>query len=850
MRYIIMCGGEYPHLKIPKWLYKINGEPLIERTIRLLREAGVEDIAISSNHDIFDYLGVPVLKHENSYEYDHRETYWLDAFYPMTEPVCYIFGDVCFSPAAIKAIVDYETDDVMFFASGLDDFSPDYMKRWAEPFAFKVVNTKYFFQAIDIAKSYDREGKWNRMPVSWELWQVLQQTPLNEIKYNYFSINDYTCDLDEEEDLEIMQAIMDKYEGDPPQAKRSVKLSIIIPYYNAEEYINDLLYCLYRQVNSEVEVIIVDDGSKPAYVTPHSWPTVIRQKNQGAGAARNKGIEKSHGEYIAFIDADDLVADDYIDQVFEKIRQGFDVCDLSWKSMTAAGAQFDYKLWSDNDHLSNPSVCTRVFKRSFIGSTRFSTEKDAAEDEDFSRRAGYLDREYMADKVHVSIPDYMYFYRTTAENSNVKQFKLGLRKTKRVVYYYDHFRSDMVDEFEQIKTDDRYNEVWLLTNKCDMPEVKRYAQVSQPFRLWTHFLKGEPYYDVEIIDIPYQTQVVLYINQLNIIGGIETFILHFVKIMSEYYDIALVVGNAPESYLAKVRQYIKVIKYNTSTQVVCDTLIMLRILDTKPSNIICKKSVQMCHACKTNPEWHIAQDCDYVVTVSDASRRSFEDEARKALVINNLIDVKPKKSLLLMSATRMPAPDKGNYEVRMRRLCAMLHEVDIPFIWLNFSEGQMREAPIGFYNLGMTDNVQNFMQKADYVVQLSDSEAFSYTLLEALTINKPVIVTPFESTKDMGIEDGVNGYIVPFDMDFDVKRLLDVPSFTYEYDVNKIVGQWRKILGKTKPKHDYKPDDTVPVTVISRYMDIELGRALEVGERVPMRMDRAQHLAELHLVTI
>lgn len=629
-----------------------------------------------------------------------------------------------------------------------------------------------------------------------------------------------------------------------------MKLSIIIPYYNAQDYIQKLLDCLEGQIVPEVEVILVDDGSQPAFNSDYEWLTVVRQKNLGAGAARNKGIDKSCGEYIAFIDADDMVADTYISHVLEKIEQGFDVCDLSWKSLTPNGVQHNVKLTSDRDWLWNPSVCTRVFKRSFIGSNRFTIDKDATEDEDFSRRVGYLDADRMRNKVHVSISEYMYYYRTDVEGSNVKKYKLGLRKTKRVIYYYDHFSADMVDELEQIKADDIYNEVWLLTNRCDMPEVKRYAQVSKPTRMWTHYLKGEPYNNVEIINVPYHTQVVLYIRQLNIIGGIETFILNFAKIMSRYYDIAFVVDNCPDAFIAKALQYIKVIRNNPNRLVVCDTLIMLRILDSKPSNIIHKRSIQMCHACKTNPEWSIPQDSDYIVNVSETSRKSFGTEAKNGVVIHNLIDVKPKQTLFLMSATRMPAPDKGNYEMRMRKLCDMLHQAEIPFIWMNFSEGTLKNAPQDFYNLGMTDNVQDFMQKADYVVQLSDSEAFSYTLLEALTINKPVIVTPFESTKDMGIVDGVNGYIVPFDMDFDVTRLLQVPSFTYRYDVDKIIGQWRKILGKTQPKHDYHPDSLVPVIVTSRYMDIELGQTLEAGTYMRMRTDRAHHLQDLGLVTI
>ena len=67
MRYIIMCGGSYKVWDKPKHLTEINGEPIVARTIRLLKEAGIKDIAISSNNDVFRQFGVPVLKHRNEY---------------------------------------------------------------------------------------------------------------------------------------------------------------------------------------------------------------------------------------------------------------------------------------------------------------------------------------------------------------------------------------------------------------------------------------------------------------------------------------------------------------------------------------------------------------------------------------------------------------------------------------------------------------------------------------------------------------------------------------------------------------------------------------------------------------
>lgn len=208
MLYIIMCGGSYKFWDTPRQLTKINGEPIVARTIRLLRENGVSDIAISSNNSVFEQFGVPVLRHDNRYEAKRIGVYnnnWVDAFYPTDFPTCYIFGDVVFSPEAIKTIVETETDDIQLFASA-PPFNDSYLKPWAEPFALKVVNTDHLKHAVNLTKHYAERGLFKRNPIMWELWQVIQATPLNCINYhNYVAINDYTCDIDSPEEAELFE---------------------------------------------------------------------------------------------------------------------------------------------------------------------------------------------------------------------------------------------------------------------------------------------------------------------------------------------------------------------------------------------------------------------------------------------------------------------------------------------------------------------------------------------------------------------------------------------------------------------------------------------------------------------
>ena len=212
MIYILMCGGNYEKWRTPRQLTKINGEPIIERTIRLLRENGVENIAISTDIQDFDYLMLPIVTHSNTYRvrgYNDVDGRWTDGFYPIKrDSVCYIFGDVIFSPEAIKTIVETPTDDIEFFASA-PPFDERFPKKYAEPFAFKVVNTDKFWDSIERVDMYSTDGLFYRHPIAWELWQVIKRTPLNIIDYtNYTVINDYTCDIDEPEDIKFYEGLI------------------------------------------------------------------------------------------------------------------------------------------------------------------------------------------------------------------------------------------------------------------------------------------------------------------------------------------------------------------------------------------------------------------------------------------------------------------------------------------------------------------------------------------------------------------------------------------------------------------------------------------------------------------
>lgn len=329
-------------------------------------------------------------------------------------------------------------------------------------------------------------------------------------------------------------------------------------------------------------------------------------------------------------------------------------------------------------------------------------------------------------------------------------------------------------------------------------------------------------------------QIILYTSYLHIIGGIETFVFSFIDMMADSYDIAILCPNLPFETRQRLKN--KGIKFYQNENLQCETLIMVRMMDIIPRNVTFKRSIRMCHATKSNPTWNILQDCDAIVHVSEASKKSFNSEG---VVIYNPVTKTSKKAIILVSATRIPAPDKGKNAERMLKLAKMLNAANIPFLWFNFSDAPLKDAPKGFMNIGAFQDIQPYIAKADYLVQLSDQEGFGYSVLEALINNTAVICTPFDTTAELGVEDGVNGYIVPFNLNFDVRKLLDVPMFEYTWSNEKIKKEWDKLF-KTKPK----PRKKIMVEVISPYHDIALDKDLSKGYRLEVTEERARQIAK------
>lgn len=616
--------------------------------------------------------------------------------------------------------------------------------------------------------------------------------------------------------------------------KKTIKLSIIIPAYNAEPYIHELLARLEPQITKEIEVLIIDDGSKKPLELDQKWVTLIRQENKGASAARNTGLDAATGEYIAFLDADDLISDKYVETILNKAKtEKFDYCYLSWKAF--GGWNMDVQLKSVEDKFPPFNLCVwnRVYKREMIGDIRFNVKKACAEDAQFIRDVKEDGRK------KAFIGDYMYYYRSDAKDSLTKRARAGKVETDRIVYYFQEVTEDMrylIDEFAEL---DKDAEVILMTKKNAIPELADHAMVITPQQITGTELRGEQTPLFIPVGKCHKTQVLIYVSALYSIGGIETWVYNFCKHLHRYYDIMVLYDKTiAEEQRRRLVPLAEVVK-NTNKPIICDTALNCRTALPLPKNVEYKHKYMVIHTCKIKNEWQLMDSGDNNIFVSQAAKDSWKLEGD---VIHNLtLPSKPQKALMLVSATRL-SWEKG--ENRIHTLANMLHNLNIRFTWLVFTDSEPRTIIDGVVYRKQTLDIKSYIAAADFYISLSDSESFGYSMVEALELGVPVITTPLPVLPEIGFKEGVNGFTIPFNVR-DCKNLLeifssDLKGFKYKRDNDKIVQKWREILGDMIPTKKREPKEGhVYVAARMEFKDARLGKVFHAGEVWQMQKFRA-----------
>ena len=342
---------------------------------------------------------------------------------------------------------------------------------------------------------------------------------------------------------------------------------------------------------------------------------------------------------------------------------------------------------------------------------------------------------------------------------------------------------------------------------------------------------------------------ILYIRDISELGGVETWAYEIAK-KYRNLDLAVVVKTIDPKQLQRLSKLVPVYRHNKQ-KIECDVAVINYDTSIIPY-INAKKGIyQTIHGDYENPAYHWKSPTspkikEYICITKYLmeSVRRITGNTNLRLSYNPLTPDNVEKPLILLSATRL-SPIKGLE--RMKKLAHALDETGVNYVWFVFTNSRDRIDSHNVIYLENTLEVSKWYELADYIVQLSDTEACSYAIAEALFRNKPVIVTPLPYLEEIGVEDGKNAYIMEFDcsnIDDIVENITTVPKFKFE----KWDDDYANIFTTKKRKEFTKSE--VEVVTKKVYHDVKLNKKLNAGTKLTMPIERACYLAALGLVEL
>lgn len=262
------------------------------------------------------------------------------------------------------------------------------------------------------------------------------------------------------------------YEKPFTKEVKNVRVSIVVPAYNAEDTLEETLDSLRFQTLKKIEIIVVDDGSTDKtseilkeYAEHDVRFNIIHQKNAYAGAARNRGLMEARGEYIGFVDADDVVSPNYFKSLYQTAKlHDADVAIAETVYTVYKNEDGRKKLYGERQDYTREGVVTdlanyrrnifpflwdKIYKRSFLIKNHIlcSTRRSPMEDH-------YLTTQVMmyADKMYVA-KDAVYYYMKRNKSLTVVDYE---KLSNQVEYVF----SDLDDLIDETDFDEEKKALW------------------------------------------------------------------------------------------------------------------------------------------------------------------------------------------------------------------------------------------------------------------------------------------------------------------------------------------------------------------------------------------------------
>lgn len=358
---------------------------------------------------------------------------------------------------------------------------------------------------------------------------------------------------------------------------------------------------------------------------------------------------------------------------------------------------------------------------------------------------------------------------------------------------------------------------------------------------------------------------IIFMPNISALGGIETYVYELAKKYKDL-DIAVVCNRIHPTQAERLRKYCKVY-IHTNEKIKCKVAIIN--YNQEIINYICDdaKIYQCIHADYTNPiydHWPKPNKRIYkFLGITKYLKEKMADMVKPnqiELCYNPLTIDEEDKPIIIVSATRL---HKHKGVDRMKCLINKLDKAKINYLWFIISNDNIDFNSENIIYIKNRLDISRWLTIADYVCLLSDSEACSYTLNEALYRNIPIITTPLPYLDEIGVRDGINAYIMEFDcsnVDSIVNRIKNIPKFKFK----KMDDNYSSIFYNIPSNYEEEKNMKVKVKCIKNYYDIEQDERKVVDYNVlydepskhPNRVEwittreRADHLVSKGLVEI
>ena len=287
-------------------------------------------------------------------------------------------------------------------------------------------------------------------------------------------------------------------------------------------------------------------------------------------------------------------------------------------------------------------------------------------------------------------------------------------------------------------------------------------------------------------------------------NGLMSWVTNIGRCYGKRKDITILYKEAKEATIKRLQDLgLNTVIIDNKHNYVCDNL----IVTSNNYYLSCciyglEKKVLIVHAALDDyKDRYLKYNGDFYNEYYAVSKYAYEkskdyfDTDKMSYILNpyKLDKTKVKRALNLVSAQRTSDFIKRND--RIKKMARLLDSLDIPYTWNVFGDSEEGTNKSGLIYRHRISNVIDYEIEADYFVILSDSEACPYSVIEALSVNTKVIATSIPCMKELGVEDGKNGFLIP-------------PEYFNLGNEDKLCEKLQEIYDKKDLKFKYNYDES------------------------------------------